>query len=101
MLMIVANAIINYNFRYIPSARNDNSAKKKNEFKFHNFVKSSTQLPQPKEEKNTFLDSIKTFGNSITPSFKLPNLFQEHAKISKTEHVYSSDNDIWRHALRR
>ena len=65
MLMIVANAIINYNFRYIPSARNDNSAKEKNEFKFHNFVKSSTQLPQPKEEKNTFLDSIKTFIRNV------------------------------------
>ena len=86
---------------YKVTAMHDNSAKEKNALKFRNFVKSSTQLPQPKEEKNTFLDSIKTFGNSITPSFKLPNLFQEHAKISKTEKVYSSDNDIWRHALRR
>ena len=99
--MIVANAIIYYNFRYIPSSRNDNSSKEKSEFKSHNFVKLSAQLPQPKEEKNTFLDRIKSFGNSITPSIKLPNFFQEHAKKLKTEHVYSSDNDIWKHALRR
>ena len=90
-----------YLFRYSSSKTNDSYAKEKNVFKSHNFEKSSTKLPQPKEEKNTLLGNLKILGSSIRPPFQLPNLFQDHKKKLKTEHVYSSDNDIWKHTLRR